>query len=212
MRMDPREQLPSPLESNPDILLARARAGDTDSLGRLLEFYRAYLRLVARSMVYPALRTRVDPSDLVQETFQKAHGDFDRFAGSGERAMVAWLRAILIRSLADQVKRHRAQERDHRRQESLESLLDRAGQAAFEAIGAPISTPSSIVSRREQAVLLAQAVERLPAHYREVFLLRNVEHVPFDEVAERMGRTPVAVRKLWTRAMMALKAMLEEES
>ena len=61
-------------------------------------------------------------------------------------------------------------------------------------------------------MLLAQAIDRLPAHYREVFVLRNMEHVPFDKVANRMGRSPVAVRKIWTRAMMALKRMLEDET
>ncbi len=201
-----------PIETNPETLLARARAGDEDSLGRLLESYRSYLRLVARSMIYASLRPRVDPSDLVQEVFQKAHRDFPQFAGTGEPAMVAWLRAILIRSLVDQVKHHRAQERDYRRQKSLELLLDQAGQAVHDALAAPIASPSSVVSRREQAVLLAQAIDRLPDHYREVFVLRNMEHVPFDEVATRMGRSPVAVRKIWTRAVMALKRMLEEET
>ena len=61
-------------------------------------------------------------------------------------------------------------------------------------------------------MLLADALERLPADYREVFILRNLEHVPFDEIAARMGRSPGAVRMLWTRAMDRLSQMLEDPS
>ena len=50
---------------------------------------------------------------------------------------------------------------------------------------------------------------RLPADYREVFILRNLEHVAVDEIAMRMGRSPNAVRKLWGRAMIALKQAME---
>ena len=64
----------------------------------------------------------------------------------------------------------------------------------------------------EQAVLLADAVSELPPHYREVFILRTLEHVSFDEVAVRMDRTVGAVRMLWTRALERLNEMLEGEA
>jgi DNA-directed RNA polymerase specialized sigma24 family protein len=54
-------------------------------------------------------------------------------------------------------------------------------------------------------VLLANALERLLAHYREVFTLRNLEHVFVDQIAARMGRRTNAGYKLWYRAMAALK-------
>ena len=96
----------------------------------LLELYRNYLRLVARSLIGRRLRIKLDPSDLVQETFLKAHRDFAQFAGGTERELVAWLRQILVRSLANQVKHHRRQGRDHQRQESLERLLEQSDLAA----------------------------------------------------------------------------------
>jgi RNA polymerase sigma-70 factor (ECF subfamily) len=191
-------------------LIARARAGDAEALGRLLELYRNYLRLIARALIGPALRARADASDLVQETFLKAHREFPRFAGTVEPELVAWLRQILVHTLADQAKRHRARGRDLRREESLETMLDRSSRTIQDALAAPISTPSAGASRREQAVLLADALEKLPTDYREVFILRNLEHVPFDEVAVRMGRSSGAVRKLWTRAMVALRQQLRE--
>ena len=91
-------------------------------------------------------------------------------------------------------------------------LLDRSSLAIQEQLADSIASPSSHAVQREQAVLLADALARLPADYREVFILRNLEQVPVDEIAARMGRSPNAVRKLWGRAMVALKQALEADS
>jgi RNA polymerase sigma-70 factor (ECF subfamily) len=196
----------------PHLLLARARAGDETARGRLLEMYRNYLRLMARSLIGQALRVRLDASDLVQETFLKAHREFAQFLGATEPELVSWLRTILVNTLANQVKHHRRQGRDYHRQESLEVMLDRSSQALQQSLAAPLASPSSIAARREQAVLLADALAGLPDDYREVFVLRNLEHMPVEAIAARMGRSPNAVRKLWGRAMVALKKALEEGS
>jgi RNA polymerase sigma-70 factor (ECF subfamily) len=81
-----------------------------------------------------------------------------------------------------------------------------------QALATPTETPSTHAVRREQAVLLADALEKLPAHYREVFILRNLEHIPFDQIAARMGRSPGATRVLWKRAMDRLSQLLKEPS
>ncbi len=197
------------VEATPEILLQRARAGDEAARGRLLELYRNYLRVLARTLIGQALRARLDASDLVQETFLKAHREFAQFLGGGERELVGWLRQTLVRTLANQARHHKARGRDMRRQESLEAALDRSSLAVQEALAAPsASSPSLRAIRREEAVLLADALERLPADYREVFILRNLEHVPVEQVAARMGRSVNAVRKLWTRAMLELRREL----
>src|SRR5579883_54585 len=188
-------------DARPEDLLECARAGDPVARGRLLELYRNYLRLMARSLIGRPLRVLLDASDLVQETFLKAHREFHQFAGSTEPELVAWLRKILVNTLANQAKHHTAQGRDYRRQQSLEALLDRSSLAVQRALARPISSPSAQAVRREQAVLLADALEHLPAHYREVFILRNLEHLPFPTIAQRMGRSLDAVQVLWKRAM-----------
>jgi RNA polymerase sigma-70 factor (ECF subfamily) len=191
------------------LLLEKARAGDYAAQGVLLEMYRNYLRILARSLIRPPLQVQLDASDLVQETFLKAHREFAQFLGSAERELVAWLRHILVRTLADQAKYQRARGRDQRRQESLDVLLDRSSLAIQEQMADSIASPSSYAVQREQAVLLADAVAHLPADYREVFILRNLEQVPVEEIAAQMGRSPNAVRKLWARAMVALKQAME---
>jgi len=196
---------------SPDRLITRARGGDKVALGALLEIYRNYLRLVARSMIGAALRVKLEPSDLVQDTFLKAHREFETFVGQGEQELVAWLRRILARTLADQVKHHRRKGRDHQRQESLDALLERSDTAIQHALASRTASASERTFRREQAVLLADAVSQLLPDYREVFILRTLEHVPFEEIAVKMGRSVGAVRMLWTRALERLNHLLEGE-
>ncbi len=191
-------------------LLGRARAGDVEAFGDLLAQYRNYARLLARTLIGTTLRLRLDPSDLVQETFLEAHRDFPRFEGSSEREVVAWLRRILVRNLADQARRQKAGLRDYRRQESLEAVLERSGARMQHMIASTASSPSAAASQREQAVLLADALAALPADYREVIILRNLERLRFDEIAARMNRSPGAVRMLWTRALERLSVALED--
>ncbi len=196
----------------PEALLVRACSGDAEALGQLLELYRNYLRLQARTLIGAALRVRLDPSDLVQETFLEAYRDFGQFAGTTETELVAWLRQVLIRNLADQARRHQSQRRDLGREESLEALLQQSSCQVEKALAMGMSSPSSQASRREQAVLLADALASLPPDYREVLILRHLEHLKFDEIAARMERSSGAVRMLWTRALERLHRVLEDQS
>jgi RNA polymerase sigma-70 factor (ECF subfamily) len=57
-------------------------------------------------------------------------------------------------------------------------------------------------------VLLADTLGRLPEDYREVLILRHLECLSFPEVAQRMGRSADAVKKLWTRALDRLRHLV----
>ncbi|HEX4588387.1 MAG TPA: helix-turn-helix domain-containing protein, partial [Gemmataceae bacterium] len=69
------------VSASPDVpkLLARARSGEPEALGRLLERYRSYLAILARVQIGRRLQRKVEESDLVQETFLEAHRGFGRF-------------------------------------------------------------------------------------------------------------------------------------
>ncbi len=196
--------------SEVDVLLRQARAGDESARVRLLESYRDHLAATAQSLLNPSLRSRVSSSDLVQDTLMEAHRDFGHFAGAGERELAAWLHKILLRNLADQADFHHAGRRDVRRERSLDAEPESSAPALVDALASPISSPSTQAMRREEADALAEALERLPADYRTVFILRNLEGVVFEEIASRMGRSPNAVRMLWERALQKLSQTLEQ--
>jgi RNA polymerase sigma-70 factor, ECF subfamily len=72
-------------------------------------------------------------------------------------------------------------------------------------------TPSRCAVRHEREILLADALAGLPADYRDVIVLRHIEGLPFEEVAQRMDRTAGAVRMLWLRALKKLREVLERQ-
>jgi RNA polymerase sigma-70 factor (ECF subfamily) len=195
-------------DSDPEALLRAARAGDRPALGQLLELYRDYLGLLARLQIGRRLQGKVDASDLVQETFLDAHRDFGRFRGSREEQLVSWLRQILAANLAMLVRRYRGtQRRDVRLERELEGELDASSRALDPGLVAS-GSPSQQAARREQAVVLANALGQLSDDHREVIILRHLEGLTFPQVAERMGRSVDGVKKLWTRGLVHLRRLL----
>jgi RNA polymerase sigma-70 factor (ECF subfamily) len=197
---------------SPETLLRLARNGDGPALGTLLELYRAYLLLLARLQVGRRIQGKVDPADLVQETFLAAHRAFGRFAGRSEAELVGWLRQILAATFVNVLRRYLGtQARDVRLERDLAAELDCSSRVLDGALLARGSSPSQRAAAREQAVLLADALERLPDDYREVIILRHLEGLPFAEVARRMDRSTDGVKKLWPRALAGLRLLMGEK-
>jgi RNA polymerase sigma-70 factor (ECF subfamily) len=180
-------------------------AADPD-LGRRLEAYRDYLTLLARMQIGRRLRGKVDPADVVQETFLHAVRDAGQFRGKCDQELAGWLRQILAARLADLLRRYcGTRRRDVRLERALQAELDQSSQVLDQGLAAPHSSPSERAARHEQAAWLAQALERLPEDYREVLVLHHLEGCDFAEVALRMGRSVEAVKKLWARALVRLR-------
>jgi RNA polymerase sigma-70 factor (ECF subfamily) len=194
---------------DPEELLRLARAGDSTALGRLLELYRNYLGLLARYQVGKRLQSKVDDSDLIQETFLEAHRDFGQFRGSTEAELISWLRRILATNIANLVQHYQGtRRRDVRLERELIVGLDQSSCALERSLIAKQSSPTEHAARRDQAVLLADALAELPEDYRQVLVLRHLEELSFADVAERMGRTVFSVKNLWARALARLRRSL----
>jgi RNA polymerase sigma-70 factor (ECF subfamily) len=205
--------MPEVVAERPEQMLGRAKAGDQQALGRLLEWYRAYLVVLARVQIGRRLRGKVDASDLVQEAFLGAHRDFTQFRGTSEPEFRSWLRQILASLLANLVRHYQGtQRRDVRLERQLSLELDQSSQALDRGLVAAQSSPSQQVIRREQSVLLAEALGRLPEEWRELLILRHLEGLTFPEAAQRLGRTVDSVKKQWPRALAGLRRLLENKT
>jgi RNA polymerase sigma-70 factor (ECF subfamily) len=192
-------------------LIDHARRARPGALDQLLTAYRNYLRLLARTGIDASLRGKADASDLVQEALLKAHRHFGQFRGQTEAELAVWLRQILARCLADLVRRYRAAAARHvGRERSLEALLGGSSQALTRLLAAPGASPSESAQRREMIVVLADALAELTTDHREVLVLRSIEELDWDDVAQIMGRSPGAVRMLWARALKQLRPLIEE--
>ena len=194
----------------------RARLGSGSSVGALLQLYRNYLTVLATTQIERRLRSRLSPSDVVQETMLRAHKNFGQFRGATEPELIGWLRQILVNNLAKFVEQHvlgRAARRTprgfHRAAWCGAGAIDnsawrrccrrRASRRAWPCSSAKKRLCSPIGSRN------------LPDDYREVLMLRNLQGLPFDEVAQQMERSVGAVRMLWLRAIERLRVIYQSE-
>jgi RNA polymerase sigma-70 factor (ECF subfamily) len=192
-------------------LISGARRGDTSSIGVLLQQYRNYLMVLASTQIENRLQPRVSPSDVVQETMLRAHKNFAQFRGTTEGELLAWLRQILVNNLAKFVELHvLAARRDVRREVSIDRIGAALEQSTIQLaamLPAEAKSPSMAVEEREEAVLLADRLAQLPASYRQVLVLRNLQALPFEEVAKQMDRSVGATRMLWLRAIEKLRSV-----
>ncbi len=178
------------------VLLERARAGARDDYERLFALAADRLLLFIRLRLGAGLREKLDSMDILQETFLEAHEALPGFSAQEDGAFARWLCRIAenrIRGLADH---HGAQKRtppaDRR---PLAAILAEAG-------------PSTIVSRKETRERLERAIGELSGEEQQALLMRFFEDRSLEEIAERLGRSPTAVRRLLGRGLLALGGRL----
>jgi RNA polymerase sigma-70 factor, ECF subfamily len=186
--------------------IVQARAGNRDALGRLLDTCRHYLLLISGQELAPALRAKVAPSDIVQDSLLEAGRDFPCFRGETEEELLGWLRSILRNNVANT---HRHFEADKREVAREIALGDGAADALLHGARQQTETPSVQVRAREQDQQLQRAMQRLSEHYRQILLLHAAEGLTFVQIAEKLGSTADAVRKQWGRAVEELAKQLD---
>lgn len=147
---------------------------------------------------------------MVQETFLDAYQDFATFRGHTEKELVTWLRQILVHNLIDVARRFATASRDVSLEHTMQAQLEESSRNLSYGLRLSDSSPSQKAVRREQAVLLADAIAKLPIDYREVVMLRHMDGLSFPEVANQMDRSVDSVRKSWTRALVQIRQLMGE--
>jgi RNA polymerase sigma-70 factor (ECF subfamily) len=192
-------------------VLGAARAGDPDAADRLFSRVRPWLQILARTQLGRHLQAKTDPSDVVQVALLEAVRALDQFRGGTEAEFLAWLRQVLASAIRHEARRYGGTAaRDVAREESLDRQLEESSARLGAGLVADGSSPSAGAERVEARLALAALLARLPEEYRDVIVLRNLEGLSHEEVAERMGRSVGAVRMLWVRALARLRALSTE--
>jgi RNA polymerase sigma-70 factor (ECF subfamily) len=124
--------------------------------------------------------------------------------------MAAWLRQILTRTLANELRALGQAKRDAGAERSLEADLDASSCRLDAWLAAEQTSPSGRADRAERAAALAAAIDALPPDQREAVLLKHCHGLALAEVAERTNRTPAAVAGLLRRGLERLRATLGE--
>jgi RNA polymerase sigma-70 factor (ECF subfamily) len=172
--------------------------------------FRDYLLLLARRELPPRLHARLDASDIVQQTLLEAHRDLPGFRGATSAELVAWLRRILARNLANAGRDLGRQKRDVRRECSLEQELDQTSVHLAALVADGDGSPSAQADQAEQARRLAAALAALPDGQRQAVELRHLHGWPLADIAAHMDRSPAAVAGLLQRGLRELRQLLTE--
>jgi RNA polymerase sigma-70 factor, ECF subfamily len=173
-----------------------------------LEQHRDYLRVLARLQLSPALRGKLDPSDVVQLTLLKAHQAIGQFRGRTAAELAAWLRQILARTLANAARDQGRGRRDMARERSLERALEESSARLGAWLVAEQSSPSQRAVRDEQALVVVRALAGLPEAQREALLLKHCQGWSLAEIGRHLDRSPTAVASLLQRGLKQLREHL----
>ena len=186
-------------------LLTLARAGDASAVNQLCRVYSERVRWMIRLRMGGELRSKLESMDVVQDALIHALGGLESFTYTNEGDFVRWLSKIVQHTLRENWDRLRAEKRDVRKEVPLHGLPTTTGSGAV-AMPDPVdaTTPSAIVSKREDLARLERALDALKPEYREVLVLTRLEGLSYSQVGQRLGKTSDAVRMLASRATAAL--------
>ena len=180
--------------------------GKDQALGR----FRDYLILLARMQLGRQARGKLDPSDVVQQTLLDAHRSLDRFHGTDEAEIAAWLRRLLACNLIDEFRALGRARRDPARECSLDAALEQSSVQLGAWLVAEQSSPSQAAERHERAIRLAAALATLPEAQREALVQRHCQGRSLPEIGQQLGRSTSAVAGLLKRGSRELRELLRD--
>jgi RNA polymerase sigma-70 factor (ECF subfamily) len=197
------EMLSTSDEPDWSTLLAKARGGDCAALGQVWQHLRNYLLTVAGQGIRGNLRSKLDASDIVQQSLLEAQQSFGSFSGDSEEEMRAWLVKLVRHNLIDSARRFcETQHRDVSREVSLE----RSGRDAD--LVSEQASASSILSRRETDEELLRAINQLSRKRQRLLEMRHRQGLSYAEIGLRLNMTEISVRKMWSRTLHQLRDIL----
>ncbi len=186
-------------------LVILAQQGDESALEQLCRVHGERVRRIIRLRMGKEIRPRMDSMDLVQEALVSALGGLGDFTYRNEGDFLRWLAKITQNALRDNLDKLYTAKRDIRKEVRIEHHGPSTG-SGFVGTPDPIeaTTPSVIMSKKEDLDRLEIAIDKLKPAYREVILLAKIEGLSYKEIGERLGKSMDSVGHLLSRAMVAL--------
>jgi RNA polymerase sigma-70 factor (ECF subfamily) len=193
-------------------LLESAAGGSQAALGELLDQYRQRLRNMIRLRMDRRIRPRVDPSDVVQDTFVEASRRLGDYLNDPSVTFFVWLRYLAGQRLSMLHRHHLGiQRRDARREVSLyDCNVPNANSAMLAArLLGSLTSPSTAAAKAELKIRLLEALEAMDPIDREVLALRHFEQLSNSETAQVLGVSPTAANNRYVRALERFRQLAE---
>lgn len=180
------------------------------AFGDRIDNFRSYLNLMARMQLDRRLQSKLDSSDIVQQTMLQAHRAQDNFRGSSDKQLAAWLRQILARNVYHATRDYQRDKRDVRNERSIENAMDNSAARVEAWLQADQTSPDAKAVRNEQVLLLANSLDHLDEAKRTAIELHYLQGWKLAEVAEHMDRSVSGVAGLVHRGLKELKQLMGE--
>jgi RNA polymerase sigma-70 factor (ECF subfamily) len=177
-------------------LLAQARAGDAEAFGEVCRVYEA--RLLRQAMALCGQTSLAE--DLAQDTLVEAWRCLPRY--NGRCQFFTWLCAILLNRYRNTLRRKRPMPFSAFPARDQDELQDGIGQLADQA-----SLPDEAAQRCEQAVLVQQCIQALPAKHQQVIHLRFYVDDSLEGIAAALGCSVGTVKSRLFHALDRLRGM-----
>ena len=200
-----------PETENSESLLQDAMKGDKAALGELFLLHRDHLVRIVRFRMDRRIQSRVDPTDVVQDTFAEATQRFPDYVDKPTMDFFLWLRFLTLQKL---VQIHRFHLGAQARTVSRDVSIDRcaAPQATSAVLAAQLlgnlTSPTRAAVRREDKSRLEQSLNEMDELDREVLVLRHFERLSFAETAKILQLTESGASSRYFRALGKLRKTL----
>lgn len=195
-----------------DELIQRAQEGQADAVQQLLERHRGRLRQMIALRLDERLISRLDASDVVQETLAEAARKLPDYLKNEPLPFYAWLRRIAQERLTKVHRRHlAAQKRSATREQSYAPRLpDKSATVLAERLMSSGTSPSQDAVRIEHCERVRTALSQLPESDREYLVMRYLEQLSNKEIAAIMDVSEGAVKTRHVRALERIRRLLSD--
>jgi RNA polymerase sigma-70 factor (ECF subfamily) len=184
-------------------LVQRARSGDERAFRQLVERYQKKVYAVALGMV----KDREDAMDVVQEAFVKVHRSLDSF--KSDATFYTWLYRITVNVCIDVIRRRGAGRTDA--VEFDEQVAHDLGEANLGGVSSQLGNdPEKAVLQREVGEKIQAALEQIPEKHRAILLLRELDGLSYEELAQVLDIPKGTVMSRLFHARVKVQKLLAE--
>ncbi|MEO5726398.1 MAG: sigma-70 family RNA polymerase sigma factor [Byssovorax sp.] len=159
------------------------------------------------ALVFRMLGRREEAEDLAQEVFVQVFKAIDQFRGDSK--LSTWIYRIAVNLCKNRTKylsRRHANDQD-----DVDAMADRLPFSAAKGVSVGgISRPDELVEGMQLEVVVKRAIAQIEPEFREVLILRDVEDMSYEEIAEVTGLADGTVKSRIHRARAQLRAIVEK--
>ncbi|MEW6065060.1 MAG: sigma-70 family RNA polymerase sigma factor [Bacillota bacterium] len=181
------------------LLVERSKKGDRDAFEHLVQLYENKVYTIA----YRLMGNHADAADLAQESFIKIYQALPNFRG--DSSFSTWIYHITVNVCRDELRK-----KQRRPTVSLDEPTGDGNNSTYE-IRSTTPGPEEMLDRSETQAMIQQCLDNLSDDYRTILVMREIQELAYEEIAEILGCSLGTVKSRLSRARQALKEKISKQ-